>query len=333
MTVPLDRFFAPCPRGLEAPLAAELEALGAQFVAAAEGGVSFSGRANSRCTRTSSRGSRAASCGRSRTAATAARTTSTALVKDVDWPAHFRVDRTLRVDLAATRSPLQSLEFATLKVKDAVCDRFRDAGGTRPSVDKERPDVRVHAYLTDREATLYLDTSGEPLFKRGYRRDADVAPLRENLAAGLLALAGWTPGTPLLDPMCGSGTIADRGGAASPPTARPASAAPSASRSSPGSTGRRGSGSGSARATASAPRPRRPDRFASDVDAAARSTHAAANAAAAGVAEWIASRGRRRARRAARRRRPASSSPIRPTACGSTARRRWPRSTRGWATR
>ncbi len=80
--------------------------------------------------------------------------------------------------------------------------------GERPSIDKERPDVRVHAYLTEREATLYLDTSGEALFKRGWRREADVAPLRENLAAGVLALAGWAPGTPLLDPMCGAGTIA-----------------------------------------------------------------------------------------------------------------------------
>src|SRR6185437_2520294 len=109
--------------------------------------------------------------------------------------------------VAATRSPLQSLEFATLRVKDAVCDRFRDDGGVRPSVDKRAPDVRVHAHLTEREATLYLDTSGEPLFKRGYRRDADEAPLRENLAAGLLALAQWTPERMLLDPMCGGGTI------------------------------------------------------------------------------------------------------------------------------
>ena len=89
-----------------------------------------------------------------------------------------------------------------------MCDRFRDDAGRRPSVDKQRPDVRVHAFLTEREATLYLDTSGEALFKRGYRRDAEDAPLRENLAAGLIALSGWTPDTPLLDPMCGSGTIA-----------------------------------------------------------------------------------------------------------------------------
>ena len=89
-----------------------------------------------------------------------------------------------------------------------MCDRFRADAGVRPVVDKRAPDVRVHAYLTDREATFYLDTSGEPLFKRGYRRDTEEAPLRENLAAGLLALSGWQPGTPLLDPMCGSGTIA-----------------------------------------------------------------------------------------------------------------------------
>ena len=111
----------------------------------------------------------------------------------VEWERHFNVDRTLRVDVAATRSPLSSLEFATLKVKDAACDRFRAVAGIRPSVDKQRPDARVHAFLGEREATLYLDTSGEALFKRGYRRDADVAPLRENLAAGLIALWDGRP--------------------------------------------------------------------------------------------------------------------------------------------
>jgi putative N6-adenine-specific DNA methylase len=131
-----------------------------------------------------------------------------ALVRGIDWKKHFKVERTLRVDVAATASPLSSLEFATLKVKDAVCDRFRDDTGKRPSIDKQRPDVRVHAYLTEREGTIYLDTSGDPLFKRGWRHDTDAAPLRENLAAGLIALSGWTPSTPFLDPMCGSGTIA-----------------------------------------------------------------------------------------------------------------------------
>jgi len=204
----IERFFAPCPRGLEAPLAAELAAQGAQFVAPTDGGVAFSGplalayHVNLE-SRIASRVLWQVAHGRCRDEGELYR-----LVRDIDWTKHFKVERTLRADVAATGSRLPSLEFATLKVKDAVCDRFRDATGKRPSVDKQRPDVRVHAYLTEREATIYLDTSGEPLFKRGWRRDADVAPLRENLAAGIIALSGWQPGTPFLDPMCGSGTIA-----------------------------------------------------------------------------------------------------------------------------
>jgi putative N6-adenine-specific DNA methylase len=202
-----ERFFAPCPRGLEAVLAAELAALGARLVAPADGGVGFGGplelayRANLE-SRLASRILWQVAQGDYRDADQLYE-----LARQVDWGRHFTPARTLRVDLAATRSPLRSIEFATLKIKDAVCDRFRADSGRRPSIDKERPDVRVQAFLTDRLATLYLDTSGEALFKRGWRRDVDVAPLRENLAAGVLALAGWVPGTPLLDPMCGSGTI------------------------------------------------------------------------------------------------------------------------------
>jgi putative N6-adenine-specific DNA methylase len=202
-----ERFFAPCPRGLEPALASELTALGGTFVTPAEGGVAFAGpiglayHANLE--------SRLASRILWQVAHGGYRNEDElyALARGIDWGRHFTVARTLRVDVAATRSPLSSIEFATLKVKDAICDRFRADSGRRPSVDKERPDVRVHAYLTEREATLYLDTSGDALFKRGWRRDADGAPLRENLAAGVLALCGWVPGMPLLDPMCGSGTI------------------------------------------------------------------------------------------------------------------------------
>ena len=203
-----ERFFAPCPRGLEAALAVELSALGGEFVAPAEGGVAFSGsrelvyRANLE-SRLASRILWQVAHGRYRDEDDLYR-----LAHAVDWTSHFKVERTLRVDVAATGSKLASLAFATLRIKDAVCDRCREAQGRRPSVDKERPDIRVHAYLTLHEATLYLDTSGEALFKRGYRRDVDAAPLRENLAAGLVTLAGWSPGTPFLDPLCGSGTIA-----------------------------------------------------------------------------------------------------------------------------
>jgi putative N6-adenine-specific DNA methylase len=202
-----ERFFAPCPRGLEAPLAAELAALRASDIVPAEGGVAFAGeldlayRANLE--------SRIASRILWHVGSAAYRDERDlyALVHALEWTRHFTAERTLRVDVTATRSPLTSLEFATLRVKDAVCDRFREDRGARPSVDKRAPDVRVHVHLTESEAGIYLDTSGEPLFKRGYRRDADEAPLRENLAAGLLALGQWTPERTLLDPMCGGGTI------------------------------------------------------------------------------------------------------------------------------
>lgn len=130
-----------------------------------------------------------------------------AAVRAIDWPRYFRVERTLRVNVTAQRSPLKSLEFATLRIKDAVCDRFREVLGKRPSVERANPDVRVHAFLEAERATLYLDTSGEPLFKRGWRTGAAEAPLRENLSAGIVALSGWTPEEPLMDPMCGAGTL------------------------------------------------------------------------------------------------------------------------------
>jgi putative N6-adenine-specific DNA methylase len=204
----MEQFFAPCPRGLEAALAGELETLHASDIVAADGGVAFAGtfdlayRANLE--------SRLASRILWRVGHGTYRDENDiyALAHALDWPRWFRADRTLRVDVAATRSPLNSLEFTTLRIKDAVCDRHRAVGGVRPSVSKESPDVRVHAYLTANDATFYLDTSGDPLFKRGLRRETVEAPLRENLAAGLLRLAGWQPGTPLLDPLCGGGTIA-----------------------------------------------------------------------------------------------------------------------------
>ncbi|MBS0327631.1 MAG: class I SAM-dependent RNA methyltransferase [Proteobacteria bacterium] len=203
-----ERFFASCPRGLEGELARELDALGASGVVAAEGGVGFAGELTLACR--ANLESRIASRVLWRVGAAAYRDERDlhAAARAIDWPRLFRPDRTLRVDVAATRSPLGSLGFATLTIKDAVCDRFRDERGVRPSIDKREPDVRVHAHLTEREATFYLDTSGEALFKRGWRRSREIAPLRENLAAGLLALAKWTPDEPLLDPMCGSGTIA-----------------------------------------------------------------------------------------------------------------------------
>jgi putative N6-adenine-specific DNA methylase len=102
---------------------------------------------------------------------------------------------------------LKSLDFVTLRIKDAICDKFKLLTEVRPSVDTYQPGIRIEAFLRHQEMTLYLDTSGEPLFKRGLRKSSGEAPLRENLAAGMLRLSGWGPDQPLLDPMCGSGTI------------------------------------------------------------------------------------------------------------------------------
>jgi putative N6-adenine-specific DNA methylase len=112
------------------------------------------------------------------------------------------------VKVSARRCPLPSLDFLTLRIKDAVCDKFVAARHRRPSVDTEGPNIKLDAFLDQSTVTFYLDTSGEPLFKRGYRIVSVEAPLRENLAAGMLRLAGWTPNEVLLDPMCGGGTIA-----------------------------------------------------------------------------------------------------------------------------
>ena len=124
------------------------------------------------------------------------------------WERWFDATRTLRVDVTAERSPLPSLHFAILRAKDGVCDHFRLRDGQRPSVARENPDVRIHLHLDASNALLYLDTSGEALFKRGWRAAHGEAPLKENLAAGLLRLSGWTPQAVLYDPFCGAGTIA-----------------------------------------------------------------------------------------------------------------------------
>ena len=203
----MERFFATCPRGLELLLVEELRQLNAEKVHAVGGGVQFSGEF-SLCFRVNLE-SRIASrilwqvaTERYRNEEDIYRTAYA-----LPWTDWFDPARTIRVDISATKSPLTSLNFVTLKIKDAVCDKIRQLSGRRPSVDTRQPGIPIQGHLTDREFTLYLDTTGEPLFKRGKRIAAGEAPLRENLAAGILRLAGWEPGTPLLDPMCGSGTI------------------------------------------------------------------------------------------------------------------------------
>jgi putative N6-adenine-specific DNA methylase len=203
----MEHFFATAPRGLEPLLADELASLGAQRAQPVPGGVAFAG--DWRACYAANLWSRLASRVLWRVAEFdyAGEGDLYEAARKVDWMRLFSVERTLRVNVSAQKSPLKSLDFATLRIKDAVCDRFRDALGRRPSVDRADPEVRVHAFLEASRGALYLDTSGEPLFKRGWRAGAGDAPLRENLAAGIVLLSGWKPGEPLLDPMCGGGTL------------------------------------------------------------------------------------------------------------------------------
>lgn len=131
---------------------------------------------------------------------------------EVAWEIWFTPKETFKIEVTAQHSPLTSLNFAALRVKDAIADRFRaKRNGVRPSVETHHPDVRVHMHLTTDTCTLYIDTSGEALFKRGWREDKGDAPLKETLAAAMIAATGWDPHgpnpQPLYDPCCGSGTV------------------------------------------------------------------------------------------------------------------------------
>jgi putative N6-adenine-specific DNA methylase len=204
----LQAFFASCPRGLEALLADELQRLGAGRCSPVAGGVAFEGSLET-CYRANLE---------SRLATRVLMQLGRSPYRDeqdvydaalaLPWPDWFGEKQSIRVDVNAIRSPLKSLDFATLRIKDAVCDRFRSARGSRPDVDTRSPGVRIQGFLDKESATFYLDTSGDVLNRRSYRKDAGDAPLKENLAAGILRLTGWDGTEPLLDPMCGSGTLA-----------------------------------------------------------------------------------------------------------------------------
>ena len=130
------------------------------------------------------------------------------MAADTPWEKWFGPDLTIKVSANGQRCPLESIDFAVLRIKDGICDRFVHFFEKRPDVERAHPDIRVFAYVSERFCTFYLDLCGEALFKRGWREDKGEAPLKENLAAALLKLAGWTPDTPLQDTFCGSGTIA-----------------------------------------------------------------------------------------------------------------------------
>jgi 23S rRNA (guanine2445-N2)-methyltransferase / 23S rRNA (guanine2069-N7)-methyltransferase len=209
-TVSLD-FFATAPKGLEALLAEELRTLGADAVRETHGGVAFAGPLAT--------GYRA--CLWSRLASRVLLPLATfpapdpeslyAAARAIPWEEHLAVSGTLAVDATVAASAIGHSRYAALKVKDAVVDRFRDRCGERPDVDTEHPDLRLNLYLYRDQATLALDLAGESLHRRGYRVDGAEAPLKENLAAALLLRASWpeiaAAGGPLVDPLCGSGTL------------------------------------------------------------------------------------------------------------------------------
>ena len=199
--------FVTCPRGLEAPLSQELEQFKCQDIRAVDGGVACKGgmeqvyRINLH--------SRTASRVLLRLTKSGYRNEQDIYkaAKNIRWTDWFDLEQTFKVKVEGKRAQVKSLDFVGLKIKDAVCDVFRDACGARPSVGKIRPDIRIHAFIDERDIQIFIDTSGEALFKRGYRQDTGEAPMRENLAAGLLLLAGYDGTQPFQDPFCGSGTI------------------------------------------------------------------------------------------------------------------------------
>ncbi len=214
--------FVPCAQGVEELLAAELSAIAGRAAQAGRGGAWVEGnlalamRLNLECRL----GQRV--LWPLAEAPYADEHALYTLARQVDWAAWITPEQTLRVDVSAHRSPLKSLNFAALRIKDAVCDSLRETTGARPSVDTRHPVLPLLLYLGPEHAALYADTSGEALFKRGWRHEAQArrggsqgvkgeAPLKETLAAAMLAAAGWQgrpEDGPLFDPCCGAGTIA-----------------------------------------------------------------------------------------------------------------------------
>jgi len=202
-----SQYFASCPRGLETILLGELTALGAEDIKVVDGGVKF--KSSTEVMYRANLTSRIATRILCRVANGNYKTEDDLYnaALNIKWANLFDVSHGIKVSTTGVKCPLKSLDFMTLRIKDAVCDQFRTQVNARPNVEIRDPDIRIHLYLEADYFDLYIDTSGQPLYQRGFRKSSVEAPIRENLAAGILALSGWKPGEPLLDPMCGSGTF------------------------------------------------------------------------------------------------------------------------------
>jgi putative N6-adenine-specific DNA methylase len=203
--------FLPCAGGTEALLAAEVEAIVGRRPDAGRGGVWIRGDATAAMALNLHSRLAQRVLWPLVDAPYADEHALYAMARRVPWGQWLTPAMTLRVDTVGMRSPLRSLNFASLRIKDAVCDALRELTGERPSVDTQHPDLPLMLFAGPEHATLYVDTSGEALFKRGWREVKGEAPLKETLAAAMLAAAGWqgrAEDGPLLDPCCGAGTIA-----------------------------------------------------------------------------------------------------------------------------
>jgi len=216
MSVPLEAgaalsLIASCPRGLADLLVQELKGFGATDLRERTTGVSFQGTLE--CAYRVCLGSRTANRLFLAIGSFVAATTDEfyAEVRRIDWTQHVGPQATLACDFSGQHPQITHTHFGALKLKDAICDGLRAWAGYRPDVQRERPDVRVHAHANHEQVTISIDLSGESLHRRGYRGAAGEAPLKENVAAGILLRAGWpqlaADDAGFLDPMCGSGTL------------------------------------------------------------------------------------------------------------------------------
>jgi putative N6-adenine-specific DNA methylase len=130
-----------------------------------------------------------------------------AAVKEIDWTEYLSPQTTFAVDSVVFSPEFHHSKFVAYKVKDAIADQFRERTGSRPNVSVSNPDIQLHIHISDYDATLALDSSGESLHRRGYRQETVAAPLNEVLAAGIIMMTGWKGETDFLDPFCGSGTL------------------------------------------------------------------------------------------------------------------------------
>lgn len=128
-------------------------------------------------------------------------------IKNIDWSQYIEKGKTFSVDSVVYSEEFRNSRFVTYKVKDAIVDQFREKTGTRPNISISNPDIRLHIHISEEDATLCLDSSGESLHRRGYRQETTEAPLNEVLAAGMILMTGWKGDTDFIDPMCGSGTL------------------------------------------------------------------------------------------------------------------------------